>query len=175
MQHRQINNLSDTIIKPKTGLKEWKVHKELNHSDHNTIKFKLETEMETIPVHRPWNKADWTTFKKELENKEIDIPNKITPHRLEKIGLIQKTKQNTTTHETNIEVYAGKNRKKHERDQTEAMGNETEMSHYLNKILKNKAKKDIGTLKKSNGEYTIPGLDTLEELANKHYPTHTHR
>ena len=53
------------------------------------------------------------------------------------------------------------------------MGNETEMSHYLNKILKNKAKKDIGTLKKSNGEYTIPGLDTLEELANKHYPTHT--
>ena len=68
-----------------------------------------------------------------------------------------------------------KTEKKHERDQTEAMGNETEMSHYLNKILKNKAKKDIGTLKKSNGEYTIPGLDTLEELANKHYPTHTHR
>ena len=51
----------------KTGLKEWKVHKELNHSDHNTIKFKLEIEMETIPGHRPWNKADWTTFKKELE------------------------------------------------------------------------------------------------------------
>ena len=25
----------------------------------------------------------------------------------------------------------------------------------------------------SNGDYTIPGLDTLEELANKHYPTHT--
>ena len=53
------------------------------------------------------------------------------------------------------------------------MGNETEMSKYLNKILKNKAKKDIGTLKKSNGEYTTPGLDTLEELADKHYPTHT--
>ena len=41
----------------KTGLTNWKVHKEFNHSDHNTIKFKLETEMETIPVHRPWNKA----------------------------------------------------------------------------------------------------------------------
>ena len=48
------------------------------------------------------------------------------------------------------------------------MGNEAEMSKYLNKILKNKAKKDIGTLKKSNGEYTIPGIDTLEELAKKH-------
>ena len=53
------------------------------------------------------------------------------------------------------------------------MGNEAEMRKYLNKVLKNKAKKDIGTLKKSNGDYTIPGLDTLEELANKHYPTHT--
>ena len=29
------------------------------------------------------------------------------------------------------------------------MGNEAEMSKYLNKILKNKAKKDIGTLKKA--------------------------
>ena len=55
------------------------------------------------------------------------------------------------------------------------MGNETEMSKYLNKILKNKAKKDIGTLKKSNGDYTTPGIDTLEELAQKHYPTHTEK
>ena len=53
------------------------------------------------------------------------------------------------------------------------MGNEADTSKYLNKIFKNKSKKDIGTLKKSNGDYTIPGIDTLEELANKHYPTHT--
>ena len=53
------------------------------------------------------------------------------------------------------------------------MGYEAEMSKYLNKILKTKAKKDIGTLKKSNGDYTTPGIDTLEELAQKHYPTHT--
>ena len=39
--------------------------------------------------------------------------------------------------------------KKHEHDQTEAMGNETEMRKYLNKILKNKAKKVLGTLKKA--------------------------
>ena len=57
----------------KTGLTKWKVYKELNHSDHNTIKFQLETEMETIPVHRPWNKADWQAFKQELELKEIYI------------------------------------------------------------------------------------------------------
>ena len=53
------------------------------------------------------------------------------------------------------------------------MGNEAEMSKYLNKILKTKAKKDIGTLKKNNEDYTTPGTDTLEELAHKHYPTHT--
>ena len=51
-------------MEPKTGLTKWKVYKELNHSDHNTIKFQLETEMETIPVHRPWSKADWQAFKK---------------------------------------------------------------------------------------------------------------
>ena len=53
------------------------------------------------------------------------------------------------------------------------MGNEAEMSKYLNKILKNKSRKDIGTLRKTNGEYTTPGLDTLQKLASKHYPTHT--
>ena len=53
------------------------------------------------------------------------------------------------------------------------MGNEAEMSKYLNKILKNKSRKDIGTLKKTNGDYTTPGTDTLEELATKHYPSHT--
>ena len=44
-----------------------------------------------------------------------------------------------------------------------------------NKILKTKTKKDIGTLKKSNEECTDPGLDTLKELANKHYPSHTEK
>ena len=198
--------------------------KELNHSDHITIKFRLETEMETIPVPRPWSKADWLTFKKELEQKEIYIPNKITPQRLEKIldqfyNLIEKAldkacpkqkeiiiNRNNPWHRgtlkqlrlekfaryeeyrkdrTNIEnktkYYNTLNKyrnlcrqkqKKQERDQTEAMGNEMEMSKYLNKILKNKAKKDIGTLPKTNGDYTTLGTDTLEELALKHYPTH---
>ena len=68
-----------------TGLNGWKVSKDLNHSDHNTIQYNLETELEVIPVHRPWNKADWQCIKTELERKEIYIPNKITPQRLEKM------------------------------------------------------------------------------------------
>ena len=47
------------------------------------------------------------------------------------------------------------------------------LSWNLKTGLNGQAKKDIGILKKSNGDFTIPGLDTLEELANKHYPTHT--
>ena len=66
-------------MEPKNRAYKLKVHKELNHSDHNTIKFKLETEMETIPVHRPWNKADWLTFKAELEQKESIYETKL-PH-----------------------------------------------------------------------------------------------
>ena len=69
----------------KTGLNDWKVSKEINHSDHNSIKFNLETELETIPIHRPWNKADWEMFRKELTDKKIYVPNKTTPQRLENI------------------------------------------------------------------------------------------
>ena len=50
--------------------------------------------------------------------------------------------------------------KKHERDFTEAIGNEAEQD------TKNKAKKDIGTLKKPNGEYTVSREDTTEETAS---------
>ena len=47
------------------------------------------------------------------------------------------------------------------------------MSKYLNKILKNKARKDIGTLKKSNGDYTTPGTETPRR-AGKQTLLHTH-
>ena len=171
-------------------------------------------------MHRPWSKADWKVFKAELENKEIYIPNKITPQRLEKIldryySILKKVlnkacpkqkeiiinrnnpwhkgkqkqlriekfakfeeyKKDRTSIENKTKYFNTLNKyrrlcrqkqKKHERDQTEVMGNEAEKSKYLNKIVKNKAKKDISPLKKSNGDYTIPGVDTLEELATKH-------
>ena len=108
--------------------------------------------------------------------------------RLEKFARYKEYRKDRTNTENKTKYYNTLNKyrrlcrqkqKKHERDQTEAMGNEAEMSKYLNKILKNtkfsktKQKKDIGTLKKSTGDYTTPGIDTLEELAQKHYPTHT--
>ena len=83
--------------------------------------------------------------------------------RLEKFARFEEYKKDRTNTENKAKYYNTLNKyrrlcrqkqKKHERDQTEAMGNETEMSKYLNKILKNKAKKYIGTLKKNNGDYT---------------------
>ena len=65
--------------------------------------------------------------------------------------------------------------KKHEKDYTEAIGNEVETSKYLNKVLKTRAKNAIGTLKKSNGEHTAPEAETLQELGDQQYPTHTEK
>ena len=99
--------------------------------------------------------------------------------RLEKFAGFEEYKkdrtntQNKTKYHNMLNKYRSlcrQKQKKYERDQTEAMGNEAEMSKYLNKILKNK---DIGTLKKTYKDYTIPGIDTLKELANKHNPIHT--
>ena len=129
--------------------------------------------------------------KARLKQKEIII-NKNNPWhkgtlkqlRIEKFARYEKYIQDRNHEENKNKYYqtlakyrklCRQKQKKHERDYTEAIGNEAEMSKYLNKILKTKAKKDIGTLKKSNGEYTEPGLDTLKELANKHYPSHTEK
>ena len=81
MQHREISNLPNPSMEPKNRMKQL----EINHSDHYSINVNLETELETIPIHRPWNKADWEMFRKELTDKQIYVPNKITPQRLEKM------------------------------------------------------------------------------------------
>ena len=60
-----------------------------------------------------------------------------------------------------------KTKKKHERDYTEAIGNEAEMSKYLNKILKTKGYRHIKEIKrrmhrtrtghtKRTGKQTLP-------------------
>ena len=69
--------------KLKSSINQWKVSKELNHSDHNTIKFGIETSTTRIPEHRPWANADWVRFKEELHNKKIRMPGKITARRLD--------------------------------------------------------------------------------------------
>ena len=46
-----------------------------------------------------------------------------------------------------------------------------ETADYINKLTK-QSPPDIGTIKKDDGQYTLPGEETQEELANIHFPGH---
>ena len=46
------------------GITNWKVSRALNFSDHNTISYKIATEIIQMPATRAWAKADWVTFEK---------------------------------------------------------------------------------------------------------------
>ena len=68
--------------------------------------------------------------------------------RIEKFARFEEYKKDRSNLENKTKYYKTLNKyrslcrqkqKKHERDQTEAMGDEAEMSKYLNKIIKNKA------------------------------------
>ena len=55
------------------SINDWRVSKKMNHSDHHTIRFKLDTGDMIIPAHRQWNKVDWDKFVKEMDSKHIYI------------------------------------------------------------------------------------------------------
>ena len=55
------------------GINNWKVSKTLNFSDHNTISYKIATEIIQMPATRAWAKADWTTFERRLEEQDWPI------------------------------------------------------------------------------------------------------
>ena len=44
------------------------------------------------------------------------------------------------------------------------------MNKYFNKLLKNKTKNRIGTLKKADGTYTVPGEETLKRTSKQTLP-----
>jgi ribonuclease HI len=58
----------------KLKIGDWKVCKEDNHSDHNTIKFKLKDELIELPAIRPWDRADWNKFKEAISTADIKLP-----------------------------------------------------------------------------------------------------
>ena len=50
-------------------IKDWVVDRGYNGSDHNYIKFSLQTEMVTIPKIWQWHKADWEIFRSKMKKK----------------------------------------------------------------------------------------------------------
>ena len=58
----------------KLSIDGWRVCRDDNHSDHNTIKFKLRDEIIELPAVRPWDKADWSKFKEAIANIDFQLP-----------------------------------------------------------------------------------------------------
>ena len=55
------------------------------HSDHNTIKYNITTDIIEIEPHRSYDTADWNLFKVGLQKLELHIPKIITQEKLEKM------------------------------------------------------------------------------------------
>ena len=58
----------------KLKVESWKVCREDNHSDHNTIKFNLMDELIELPAVRPWDRADWGKFKEAIDSVTFKMP-----------------------------------------------------------------------------------------------------
>ena len=58
----------------KLKIEDWKVCKAYNHSDHNTIKYNITTDIIEIKPRRLYETADWNTFKEELQKQDLHIP-----------------------------------------------------------------------------------------------------
>ena len=67
----------------KLKIEHWKVCKAYNHSDHNTIKYNVTTDIIEIKPRRQYESADWDIFKAELQKQDLHIPKIITQEKLE--------------------------------------------------------------------------------------------
>ena len=67
----------------KLKIEDWKVCKAYNHSDHNTIKYNLRTDIIEIGPHRQYDSADWNLFKAGLQKHNLHIPKVITQEKLD--------------------------------------------------------------------------------------------
>ena len=66
------------------SVREWEVDTSYNGSDHNTILFNLETDIQKQEKQYIMHLTDWTVFEEHLNTNSIRIPNQITERRLEK-------------------------------------------------------------------------------------------
>ena len=200
----------------------WRVDRGHNHSDHNTIRFGLRTEIIEIPPHRVWDKTDWKVFQEELRKREVAITSEINSDKLEKIvknlygcmeaalnkacpmvkgstinlgnpwftknleakrkevfALYAKYKDSGFTRggdiyrkkERSYKKHCSKVKNKYRQKYKESLADVKEMAEYVRKLEGNRLP-NIGTVKRKDGIYTLPGEETLSELANIHFPGH---
>ena len=49
------------------SVKNWRVNRDFNGSDHNNIEYHMEEDLMTIPSHWLWDKAEWVYFQKVVQ------------------------------------------------------------------------------------------------------------
>ena len=69
----------------KLKIEDWKVCRAYNHSDHNTIKYNITTDIIEITPHRQYESADWNSFQAELLKQDLYIPKVINQEKLERM------------------------------------------------------------------------------------------
>ena len=67
----------------KLKIEDWKVCKAYNHSDHNTIKYNITTDIIEVKPRRLYDSADWNLFKAGLQAQTLHIPKVITQEKVE--------------------------------------------------------------------------------------------
>ena len=86
-QTQRARSCIDVTFSKRTGgwIKDWRVDKDFNGSDHHTILFNLGTGFESVPTHRPWDKANWALFRSELEGASFYFPDSMTDKKIDRL------------------------------------------------------------------------------------------
>ena len=66
-------------------LLDWRVCREYNASDHNTIQFRINHDKSSNEKIRPWSKADWPAFSRILANWDYRVPEGMSMKKLDKL------------------------------------------------------------------------------------------
>jgi len=174
-------------------ISKWRVSTKDNHSDHHTIRYAIKDSIIKLPPHRPWEKANWGVFKEELNTYSITTPESMNSEDVEILvdtkGLMDKRKEvsalykkyinnkcdeNWQLYKSRLKRYkkhCSKVQNKYKQKYKQTLQTPKETADYINKLTK-QSPPDIGTIKKDDGQYTLPGEETQEELANIHFPGH---
>ena len=66
-------------------VRNWRVNRDYNASDHNTILFEMDTHKPELELIRPWSKADWGVFTTQLKQAKYEIPKDMSMKKLDKL------------------------------------------------------------------------------------------
>ena len=68
-----------------TDIKDWRVCRDYNASDHNSILFQIECHRPEPELIRPWSKADWTLLRETLSEAAYNIPKDMSMKKLDRL------------------------------------------------------------------------------------------